>query len=233
MAGPADTRDPRSLSTRFRKRRDVLLREFIRQQRANRHTNVGPMQILDIGGTADYWRRVGFEFIESNNLHITCTNITATEFGPLPELKARFDFHVGDARNLPFADNAFDLVHSNSVVEHVGRFGDMVAYAHEVRRLAPAYYIQTPYYWFPIDPHFYRVPFFHWLPEAVRLRLVRRFKIGWAGPVTDVAHGMRIVESAVLLDCLRFSAIFPDADHRFERLFGLPKSLLALRGYTS
>ena len=144
---------------------------------------------------------------------------------------ARFDFHVGDARALPYPDNAFDFVHSNSVVEHVGRFADMAAYAREVRRLAPAYYVQTPYYWFPVDPHFYRMPFFHWLPEPIRLILIRSFRLGWTRPVSDVAHGMRIVESAVLLDRLRFRTLFPDAAIRMERFFGLPKSLLGLRGY--
>lgn len=227
MAGMGDTRDLKSLSTRFRMRRDILLREFILRRR---HLTSGTLRILDIGGTADYWRRVGFDFIDDNDLHITCTNLVASEFGATVPNPLRFDFHVGDARNLPFVDNAFDIVHSNSVVEHVGRFADMAEYAREVRRLAPAYYIQTPYYWFPVDPHFYRLPFFHWLPESARLRLVRTYKLGWAPAVDDVAHGMRIVESAVLLDRLRFSALFPDATIRFERIGGLPKSLLGLRG---
>lgn len=229
MSGLADTRDGQSLSSRFRARRDVLLRDFILQRRAG---VTGPLRILDVGGTADYWRRVGLDFVADNDLHITCVNLEAGEFGPPVPESVRFDFAVGDARDLPYPDHAFDFVHSNSVVEHVGRFADMAAYASEIRRLAPAYYVQTPYFWFPVDPHFYRMPFFHWLPEPMRLALVRRVKLGWARPVSDVAHGMRIVESAVLLDRLRFATIFPDADLRFERLAGLPKSLLALRGYT-
>lgn len=227
MVGLADTRDQRSLSTRFRQRRDVLLRQFIARLRAETE---GPLRILDIGGTLSYWQRVDFDFIEANDLEITCSNLEAGEFGDVA-LNPRFKLHVGDARHLPFADNAFHMVHSNSVIEHVGRFNDMAAYADEVRRLAPAYYVQTPYCWFPVDPHFYRMPFFHWLPESVRLKLVRTFKLGWARPVSDVAHGMRIVESAVLLDRLRFRTLFPDAKILFERVVGLPKSLLALRGY--
>lgn len=229
MSGLANTRDQASLSSQFRARRDVLLRDFIV---ACRRGVDGPFRILDVGGTADYWRRVGFDFIEANDLRITCVNLTETEFGEPVPIAARFDFHQGDARDLPYPDNAFDFVHSNSVVEHVGRFADMAAYAREIRRLAPAYYVQTPYFWFPVDPHFYRMPFYHWLPTSLRLKLVRRFKLGWARPVSDIAHGMRIVESAVLLDRTRFRALFPDAELRYERLAGLPKSLLALRGYT-
>lgn len=228
MFGLADTRNQRSLSSRFRARRDILLRDFIVRRRSEVD---GLFRIIDIGGTADYWRRVGFDFIEANNLHITCVNVEAKEFGESVPIVSRFDFQQGDARELPFADNSFDFVHSNSVIEHVGRYQDMAAYAREVRRLAPAYYIQTPYFWFPVDPHFYRMPFFHWLPASLRLKLVRRYKLGWARPVSDIAHGMRIVESAVLLDRIRFSALFPDAQFRTERLAALPKSLLALRGY--
>ena len=216
MSGLANTRDQASLSSQFRARRDVLLRDFIV---ARRRGVDGPFRILDVG-------------IEANDLRITCVNLTETEFGEPVPIAARFDFHQGDARDLPYPDAAFDFVHSNSVVEHVGRFADMTAYADEIRRLAPAYYVQTPYFWFPVDPHFYRMPFYHWLPTSLRLKLVRRFKLGWARPVSDIAHGMRIVESAVLLDRTRFRSLFPDAELRYERLAGLPKSLLALRGYT-
>ena len=42
----------------------------------------------------------------------------------------------------------------------------MVSFAGEVRRPAPAHFIQTPYFRFPFEPHF-GLPTFHWLPEPV------------------------------------------------------------------
>lgn len=228
-AGLADARDPRSLSTRFRARRDVLLRDFIAARRA---MVAGPFRILDLGGTADYWRRVGFDWLETHDIDITCVNHIASEFGASEREAVRLRCIVGDARAMTdHGDASFDFVHSNSVVEHVGRWPDMRAFANECRRLAPAYYVQTPYQWFPIDPHFYRVPGFHWMPQSLRLKLVQRMQVGYSPAQRDVDRAMNIVESAILLDRTQFASLFPDAEIRFERLALLPKSLIALRGH--
>jgi hypothetical protein len=224
----ADARDLQSLSSRFRSRRDVPLRRFIEARRANVQ---GTFRILDLGGTADYWRRVGFDWLEAHDIDITCVNYEATEFGLSERESRRVRCIVGDATNMhQFEDNSFDFVHSNSVIEHVGRWPNMRDFANECRRLAPAYYVQTPYFWFPVDPHFYRVPFFHWMPESIRLKLLRRFKIGWSKPQQDVDRAMRMVMSNILLDHTQFGALYPDAKIRFERLMLLPKSLIAERG---
>jgi hypothetical protein len=104
----------------------------------------------------------------------------------------------------------------------------MRAFANETRRLAPAYYAQTPYFWFPLDPHFPRVPLFHWMPVSWRCKLLSRFRIGWAQPTRDMDRAMAMVQSSVLLDRSQFKALFPDARHRFEWLI-LPKSMIAER----
>ena len=230
MVELADARDSRSLSTQFRARRDRLLRDFIERRRSGR---AGTFRILDLGGTADYWRRVGFDWLEAQDVDVTCVNHIATEFGASEAEAKRLRCIVGDACDMVgHADNSWDLVHSNSVIEHVGRWPDMRRFASEVRRLAPAYYVQTPYFWFPVDPHFYRMPFYHWLPESMRLKAQRRFRLGWAPAQPEVDDGMRHVESNVLLDREQFRALFPDAEHRFERVAMLPKSMIALRGYS-
>lgn len=223
----ADARSSASLSTWFRRRRDNLLRELILARRCGVS---GTFRILDLGGTADYWRRVGFEWLEANDVDITCVNYIATEFGASERESSRLRCIVGDATAMTdHADQSFDFVHSNSVIEHVGRWPQMRAFANEVRRLAPAYYVQTPYFWFFFDPHFHRVPFYHWLPESLRLKLLRRFQVGWSKAQPDVDRAMSLVLSNVLLDLSQFRALFPDAEHRFERIALLPKSLIAIR----
>src|SRR4051794_26662392 len=63
-------------------------------------------------------------------------------------------------RRLPFADNEFDLAYSNSVLEHVN---DRAGLAREIRRVARSWWVQTPAFSFPIEPHAL-LPFAHWLP---------------------------------------------------------------------
>ncbi|ARN82425.1 class I SAM-dependent methyltransferase [Methylocystis bryophila] len=216
-----------AISNSFRSNRDRLLRDVIIERRSGAS---GIFNILDMGGSYKYWDRVGFDFLESANINVTCVNHISSEFYESERKTDRIKFVVADARNLDtYKDNAFDFVHSNSVIEHVGRWADMRAFAKEARRLAPSYYIQTPYFWFPIDPHFYRVPFYHWMPESLRLKITRKMKVGWALALPNLDDAMAAVESAVILDATQFRSLFPDAEVSFERFAFLPKSLIAIR----
>lgn len=169
------------------------------------------------------------DFMESQDADVLIVNHEARELAGTADSRGRLRAEVGDARGLAYADHSFDLVHSNSVIEHVGSFADKCAFASEVRRLAPAYYVQTPYYWFPIDPHWPKMPLFHWMPLSWRWRLLCRFKLGFAGPHREVGHAMADLEATVLLDWAQMRSLFPDARLRPERLFGLPKSIIAER----
>jgi hypothetical protein len=215
------------LSDKFRAGRDEALRGLIVAERAR---ITGPFTILDLGGRADYWRRVGFDFLDAHDLHVICVNYTEEELYASEDQHPRLTARVGDATNMVGeADNGYHLVHSNSVVEHVGRFAAMRAFANEARRLAPAYYVQTPYFWFPIDPHWPKLPMFHWLPLSWRQKLLRRWGLGWGGPCKDIDHAMRDLEGTTLLDWSQMTTLFPDGRIRAERIFGLPKSMIAER----
>jgi SAM-dependent methyltransferase len=67
---------------------------------------------------------------------------------------------------LPFADGEFDLAYCSSVIEHIAP-AQRTAFAAELRRVARGWYVQTPAYSFPIEPHAL-LPFAHWLPHAAR-----------------------------------------------------------------
>jgi SAM-dependent methyltransferase len=69
-------------------------------------------------------------------------------------------------QRLPFADNEFDLAYSNSVIEHLPP-GAWPRFASELRRVARGWFVQTPAWEFPIEPHAL-LPFAHWLPMPLR-----------------------------------------------------------------
>ena len=181
-------------------------------------------RVLDVGGEVGYWR--GLEDLWAGRpLEITIVNISANE-NSAPGL---FEMRVGDARDLAdFADGAFDVVHSNSVIEHVGQWSDMQAMAREVRRLAPRYFVQTPNYWFPQEPHL-RVPMIHWMPRPWRREIVMRRACGFYPRAASVAEAYKILSDASLLDAPGMGALFPDARLVRERFGPLTKSLIAVR----
>jgi len=181
------------------------------------------VNVLDVGGTTAYW--LDLEPV----WHGRPITFTLVNLQPEPIADPRFRSLVADCRNLDqFADNAFDVVHSNSVIEHVGRWGDMRRMAHEVRRLAPRYFVQTPNFWFPIEPHF-RTPFFHWLPEPLRIALVRWRSCGAFPRAETIDDAQRFIEDSILIDAPRLAALFPEARIERERVLGLTKSLVAIR----
>jgi hypothetical protein len=222
VARKAIDRDPQSFTSRIRRRRLGPLTRLIEACR-RRH---GRVRILDLGGTEEYWGLLPETFLDANGVEVTLLNVPGAV---PPPAGGRFRFVEGDACHLPeYPDGAFHIVHSNSVIEHVGDWRRMVSFAREVRRLAPSYFVQTPNFWFPIEPH-WMMPVFHWLPAPVRVRMFMRFSLGHAKRCDTVDEAIQLVEHARLLDRRMFTYLFPDAEHITERLLGMSKSLLAVR----
>lgn len=131
---------------------------------------------------------------------------------------------IGDARDIPFIDNSFDLVFSNSVIEHVGNFDDMARFASACERVGRELYIQTPNRWFPIEPHIVAV-FIHWLPERIYRRLaflsLRRLSLR-----NDKPKFYCILDGINLISRSKIRALFPNRIVQAERFFGLAKSFI-------
>jgi hypothetical protein len=100
--------------------------------------------------------------------------------------------------------------------------------AQEVRRLAPRYFVQTPNFWFPVEPHF-RLPFIHWLPEPWRASIVMRRACGFYPRARSCNEARCIIDDARLIDARAMSELFPDAVIERERFAGFTKSLIAIR----
>ena len=139
-------------------------------------------------------------------------DVTGVDLVARPEYPGTF-VRADAAQRLPFDDAAFDLAYSSSVVEHVEP-ERRAAFAAEVKRVARGWFVQTPAWSFPIEPHAL-LPFAHWLAPTLRRPYCR---LGAAGSWEDI-HLLRRAELAALFG----EPILA------ERFGGLVKSWIALR----
>lgn len=167
--------------------------------------------IIDVGGYPTNWELLPFRpRVTFLNLH--------------PQKQRYGSSLVGDGCQLPFRDDSFDLCFSNSVIEHVGDFDRQRQFADECRRVGKKYYLQTPDFWFPIEPHFIG-PGIHWLPYDARGTIARYFSVvGYLNP----GRIESLVPEVRLLSYKNLRELFPDATITHERVLGLSKSLIVV-----
>jgi hypothetical protein len=198
-----------SISNSARRRRWELF--------ARRFPEISQMHVLDIGGDARAWRSAGVR-----PRHLTLVNLFEQE------VEGDWMSSVAaDACDLPEHLTA-DLVYCNSVIEHVGGHWRRQRMAEGIRRAAPRYWVQTPYRYFPIEPHFL-IPFVQHLPKAAQARVIARWPLGNYDSVTDRDVALRSTMQLELLSVSELKVYFPDAEIERERIGGLTKSLIAIR----
>jgi hypothetical protein len=212
---------PSSVGSRLRRKRIGPLLGII----AGVALRNGRCSILDVGGTRDYWQIVPEEFWRRHDVSVVIANINPARVGR-PE--GPFTYARADGCDLPYSDKSFDILHSNSVIEHVGDWDRQVAFSREADRVGVGYFVQTPNYWFPWEPHF-GMAGFQFLPTPLQVSLIMSRKRGWQQRTATVAEAMQSIESCRLLDERRFRALFPGAELVRERFAGLTKSLIAVR----
>ena len=213
----ADNRNPDSLSAKYRKKRFLLFENLIAQLEK-------PIRILDVGGTQRFWEVMGLS--ELDGVYITLINIdNQTVSSP------NFKSVVGNACDMRvFTDGWFDVVFSNSVIEHVGGNEDQIQMAEEVKRVGNRYFIQTPNKYFPIEPHFL-FPFFQFLPIPFRIWLLCHFDLGWVKKVKNFEEANNTITSIRLLKKGEFIHLFPEASLYEEKIMGITKSFIVYYGW--
>src|SRR4029077_4310548 len=127
-------------------------------------------RVLDLGRG-----RIGLRALEPQ-LDITGVDLIERPEYPGPFVRA--DATAG----LPFAEDEFDLVYCSSVIEHVAPL-QRAAFAAELRRVGRGWFVQTPAFSFPIEPHSL-LPGAHWLPPAARRRY---WRLGVAGTWEEIS----------------------------------------------
>lgn len=183
------------------------------------YRDLADMRVLDLGGTAEAWRRAP---VRPCFVHVV-------NIAPDPEdVPDWMVVEQGDACSL--ADHVlaapFDLVYSNSAIEHVGGHAQRMAFAAQVTRLAAPHWIQTPYRYFPIEPHWV-APGMQYLPVRWRAHYARHWPIGFSygKPIDEVTAEQASIE---LLGIRAMREYFPADELVYERLGPVVKSLIAV-----
>lgn len=187
----------------------------------------GEVKIIDIGGTRTYWNIFSLSYLTEKKVSISVVNLPSEI--TLPQNDHIFTFHIGDACDLVnFKDKSFHIAHSNSVIEHVGDNANRIKFAQEIKRVSDTYYIQTPNYWFPMEPHF-MTPFFQFLPKKMRIKMVQNFALGWFERAKDFNEAKEIVDSCNLLTKQEFENLFQDGQLYLEKIGFFIKSFIMIK----
>lgn len=187
-------------SNYYRKKR---MKRFIRSINVTESTC-----ILDVGGLPYYWQ--GFPV----PCKIVCLNLYDDETPGPPNVS----MCLYNGKRFPFRDKGFDVVHSNSVIEHVGDFNAQRRFAAEIMRVGKKYWVQTPNFFFFFEPHA-MFPLFQLFPPNLKLWVARNWpKVGYSAP--DLL-------STQLLTASQLRFLFPKCTIARERFIFLTKSLCA------
>lgn len=202
--------NPASLASRARRRRwDKLSETF---------PEIEQMNVLDLGGTPAYWRTAPV-----NPARVTTVNLAPLEgFGTVTAVQ-------GDACNPPrnVTEGKYDLVVSNSLIEHVGGHYQRKRLSEVIHEAADRHWIQTPYRYFPIEPH-WLAPGIQFLPFEAKVRATMWWKLGYLH-TTDRDTAIATVNEIELLGLTQMRYYFPSSHVWSERAAGLVKSMVAIR----
>ena len=202
--------NPASYSARARARRWRVLAQWF--------PDLAEMRVLDLGGTPKFWRMAPI-----HPSHVTMVNLRLAEPPPEPWMH----LVVGNACRHRMSRGAFDLVVSNSLLEHVGGADERRRLADVIHTAADRHWVQTPNRYFPIEPHWF-FPWFQFLPFRAQVVITQTWPISHRRN-RDAAEAARIVREVELIGPGEMRRLFPESEHWIERFFGLPKSLVAIR----
>jgi len=103
--------------------------------------------------------------------NLTCASLTdgQTITSAYPGVR---HVRIAPGQLLPFGDNAFDIVYSNAVLEHIGSRTQQDRFIAEMCRVASRRFLAVPNRSFPVEFHTC-LPLIHYLPKEWFRRLLR------------------------------------------------------------
>ncbi len=194
--------DPNSLGSKFRNKR---MQAFLRLLE-----NIPkPVKILDLGGKEQTWISAGLN--NNPNYEITLLNLSVQDVKS-DNIKSV----AGDGTNMQeFQDEQFDLVFSNSVIEHLYTLENQKNMAAEIQRVGKYYFVQTPNKYFFIEPH-YLFPYFQFLPKKMRFKILTKTKLS-RGKKWEPKFAQQYIDEIRLLSLKEMKNLFPNCKVLKER----------------
>lgn len=211
----ASSDHPKSLGSKFRANRLRKLESlFFRNFNPEK-----PISILDVGGTDYFWKKSQIPNIPG--VRITLLNLQL-EKTTHPHISSM----IGDATEMnSFEDKKFDLVFSNSVIEHLYTIENQRKMANEILRVGKKYFVQTPNKYFPVEAH-YALPFAQYLPKKLLFFLLTKTKLSrlkrW-----ESRAAQQYLDEIRLLNEKEMKSLFPKSKLLKEKVLGMTKSLTA------
>jgi hypothetical protein len=177
------------------------------------------MRVLDLGGTPESWRLAP----------VQPKSVVTVNMQPLESPSPHITAVQGDACDLPksVAAERFDLVFSNSLLEHVGGHVQRQRLADNIHSLADRHWVQTPYRYFPVEPH-WLFPGIQWLPYEARVQVSLHWNRGHIRTHSRQAAQDQ-VDEIDLVGISQMRRYFPSSVIWYERFAGLVKSLVAIK----
>lgn len=213
LFSPSD--HPNSIGAKFRAKR---LKKFEKLFFRNFNPEK-PIHILDVGGTDYFWKNSQVPNIPGLKITLLNLHLEKTTHPHICSV-------VGDATSMKeFEDKKFDLVFSNSVIEHLYTYENQVKMADEIQRVGKKYFIQTPNKYFPIEAH-YAIPFAQFMPKSLLLFLLTKTGLSRMSRWKK-EDAQQYLDEIRLLDEKEMRSLFPGSKILKEKTLGMIKSLTA------
>lgn len=211
----ASSDQPNSLGAKFRSKRQADFEAFF----FNTFSKNEPIRILDLGGTSYFWKNSSIPDLPRISITLLNLHLESSQHPNINAVK-------GDATQLvDFEPKEFDLVFSNSVIEHLYTLENQQKMADEIRRVGKYHFIQTPNKHFPVEAH-YALPFAQYMPKKWVHFILTRTKLSrlqkWkTEDAKQYLEEIRLITEPELRDLFPKSLIYQ------EKLMGLVKSISA------
>lgn len=190
-------------------------------------------KILDLGGhDGEYIMTMG---IDKKNIYVADFDLVALEKARKNGLNTVV---LDESGRIPCAKNDYDVIFSNSVIEHVTVDKDDMykfktnksfreaawvrqkLFADQIREKSDKYYVQTPYKYFIVESHSWLPVIIVMLPRTWQMGVIKFFNKFWPKQTSPDWN---------LLTAKEMQKLFPEAKIVKERSLFMTKSLIAVK----